>query len=224
MTHLSDHQQQLPRNTNTKTTTAATIFVACSTLLIALVSVTILGGSNHIIPTVNAQLVDAEELREDLRAAIVEEKLEKVVNQNQNQSNQSNAASSSNGLTLSLDRAHFIPLSPLSDSPGNQVKLMLGYSVQNSSTLFNDEANAVMEVYASNQTLLRTSSLPEPLVLDNPEGSIQLASTFDDPALQNVTVRALLTDGQKILPLSDPIEASLGLGEIKPEAVSSELK
>jgi hypothetical protein len=194
--------------------------MACSTLLI------VLGESNHILftTTVNAQLVDAEELREDLRATIVEEKLQKVGNQN-NQSNQSDvAASSSNGLTLRLDRAHFIPLSPLSDSPGNQVKMMLGYSVQNSSTLINDKVNAVMEVYASNQTLLRTSSLPEPIVLDNPEGSIQLATTFNDPSLQNVTIRALLTDGQKIFPLSEPIEASLGLGEIKPEVISSALK
>ena len=61
-------------------------------------------------------------------------------------------------------------------------------------------------------------------VLDNPEGSIQLATTFDDPSLQNVTVRALLTDGQKILPLSQPIEANLGLGEIRPGAISSNLK
>ena len=199
--------------------------MTCGTLLIALGAAAILGESNHILftTTVNAQLIDAEELREDLRAAIVEEKVQKV-NQN-NQSNQSDAAaSSSNGLTLRLDRAHFIPLSPLSDSPGNQAKMMLGYSVQNSSTLLNDKVNAVMEVYASNQTLLRTSSLPEPIVFDNPEGGIQLATTFDDPSLQNVTVRALLTDGQKILPLSEPIEASLGLGEIKPEVISSALK
>jgi hypothetical protein len=64
----------------------------------------------------------------------------------------------------------------------------------------------------------------KPIVLDNPEGSIQMATTFDDPSLQNVTVRALLTDGQKILPLSEPIEARLGLGEIKPEVISSALK
>ena len=81
-----------------------------------------------------------------------------------------------------------------------------------------------MEVYAPNQTLLRTSSLPEPITLDDSEGTIQLATTFDDPSLQNVTMRALLTDGQKILPLSEPIEASLGLGEIRQEATSSELK
>ena len=80
-----------------------------------------------------------------------------------------------------------------------------------------------MKVYAPNQTLLRTLSLPEPIVLDNPEGNIQLATTFDDPSLQNVTMRALLTDGQKIRPLSEPIEASLGLEEIKPEVISSAL-
>jgi hypothetical protein len=222
MTQSNSHH--LVRSTNNKPTTTI-ISMACGTLLIALGAATILGESNRILftTTVNAQLVDAEELREDLRATIVEEKLQKVVNQN-NQSNQSDAASSSNGLTLRLDRAHFIPLSPLSDSPGNQAKMMLGYSVQNSSTLLNEKVNAVMEVYASNQTLLRTSSLPEPLVLDNSEGSIQLATTFNDPSLQNVTIRALLTNGQKILPLSEPIEANLGLGEIRSGAISSGLK
>jgi hypothetical protein len=221
MTQSNSHQ--LLRSTNTKSTTTI-IFIVCSTLLIALGAAAILEESNHIlfITTVNAQLVDAEELREDIRAAIIEEKLQEVVNQNQ--SNQSDAASSSNGLTLTLNRAHFVPLSPLSDSPGNQVKMMLGYSVQNSSTLLNDSVNAVMEVYALNQTLLRTSSLPEPIMIDDSKGSIQLATTFDDPSLQNVTVRALLSDSQKILPLSKPIEASLGLGEIKSESISSELK
>lgn len=35
-------------------------------------------------------------------------------------------------------------------------------------------------------------------------------------------VRALLTDSQKILPLSDPIEESIGLGEVRMEGSSSE--
>jgi hypothetical protein len=46
MTQLNNHQQLL-RSTNTKTTT---IFDVCSTLLIALGTAMILGGSNHIIP------------------------------------------------------------------------------------------------------------------------------------------------------------------------------
>ena len=214
MTRLNNHV--LLRTINTNATTP--IFVACSILLITLGVAAVIGGSNHILyTTVNAQLEDAEELREELRASIGE-KLQGGLNQNQ--SDQSAAAANPNGLTLSLDRAHYIPLSPLSDSPGNQVKMLLDYSVQDPSALAEDMVSAVMEVYAENQTLLRTSSLPEPIVLNDSEGSIQLATTFDDPTLQNITARALLTDGQKINPLSDPIEASLGLGELKTEGIS----
>lgn len=214
MTRLNNHV--LLRTINTNATTP--IFVACSILLITLGVAAVIGGSNHILyTTVNAQLEDAEELREELRASIGE-KLQGGLNQNQ--SDQSAAAANPNGLILSLDRAHYIPLSPLSDSPGNQVKMLLDYSVQDPSALAEDTVSAVMEVYAENQTLLRTSSLPEPIVLNDSEGSIQLATTFDDPTLQNITARALLTDGQKINSLSDPIEASLGLGELKTEGIS----
>jgi hypothetical protein len=125
----------------------------------------------------------------------------------------SNAAP--NGLSLKLDRAHFIPLSPLSNSPGNQVKMLLDYSVQDPSSLAEDTINAVMEVYSENQTLLRTSSLSEPIAVDDSGGEVQLATTFDDPSLHSVIVRALLTDGEKLLPLSAPIEEIIGLGEIR---------
>lgn len=214
MTRLNNHVL-LTANTNATTT----IFVACSTLLIALVVASIIGGSNHILyTTVNAQLVDAEELREELRVSIAEELQGEP---NQNQSDQSAAsAASPNELTLSLDRAQYIPLSPLSDSPGNQVKMLLDYTIDDPSALAEDTVSAVMEVYAENQTLLRTSSLPEPIVLNDSEGTIQLATTFDDPTLQNITARALLTDGQKINPISDPIEANLGLGELKTEGTA----
>jgi len=125
------------------------------------------------------------------------------------------AAGPNGGLSLKLDRAHFIPLSPLSDSPGNQVKMLLDYYVQDPSLLAEDTINAVMEVYSDNQTLLRTSSLSEPITVDDSGGEVQLATTFDDPSLQSVIVRALLTDGEKLLPLSAPIEKSIGLGEIQ---------
>jgi hypothetical protein len=98
--------------------------------------------------------------------------------------------------------------------------MLLDYTIDDPSALAEDTVSAVMEVYAENQTLLRTSSLPEPIVLNDSEGTIQLATTFDDPTLQNITARALLTDGQKINSLSDPIEANLGLGELKTEGTA----
>jgi len=214
MTRLNNHV--LLRTANAK---ATTIFVACSTLLITLGVATIMEGSNHLLYQIaNAQLEDSEDLREEQRTAALEEELQSEPNQNQ--SDQSAASVSPNGLSLRLDRAHYIPLSPLSDSPGNQVKMLLDYTIEDPSALADDTVSAVMEVYAENQTLLRTSSLPEPIVLDDSEGSIQLATTFDDPTLQNITARALLTDGQKINSLSDPIEASLGLGELKTEGTA----
>ena len=181
---------------------------------------TITGGSSQFPYTIaNAQVEDRKELRDEQRAALVEDELQAGQNQDQSDS------VSPNGIALRIERAHYIPLSPLSDSPGNQVKMLLDYFVQNSSALTGDKVNAVMEVYASNQSLLRTSSLPQPIALDDSEGSIHLATTFDDPALQNVTVRALLTDGQMILPLSDPIEESIDLGEVRAEEKgSSELE
>jgi hypothetical protein len=72
-----------------------------------------------------------------------------------------------------------------------------------------------MEGYAANQTLLRTSSLPEPIVLEDFEGTIQLSTTFNDATLRDVTTRALLTDGVKANPISNSLNATIGLGEVR---------
>ncbi|MGH9993612.1 MAG: hypothetical protein ACRD4J_00035, partial [Nitrososphaeraceae archaeon] len=82
---------------------------------------------------------------------------------------------SSNSVSQRLDYAHFVPLT---NSPGNQVKLLLNYSSLDPS-MTDAPINAVMEVYAANQTLLRTTSYPQPLLL-NQSGEIQLATTFED--------------------------------------------
>ena len=54
-----------------------------------------------------------------------------------------------------------------------------------------------MEVYSSaNQTLPRTSSLPEHILLDDLEGTIQLATTINDPSLKDLIIKAFLKDGE----------------------------
>ena len=112
-----------------------------------------------------------------------------------------------------LNYSHFVPLSPLSNSPGNQVKLLLNYNVTESS-LIDNPINAIMEVYAANQSLVRTSSLPHPLNLTSSEGTIQLATTLNDNNLQNITAVAMLTDDEKAIPISNVLEARLNLGEM----------
>ena len=115
---------------------------------------------------------------------------------------------SSNSVSQRLDYAHFVPLT---NSPGNQVKLLLNYSSVDPS-MTNAPINAVMEVYAANETLLRTTSFPQPLLL-NQSGEIQLATTFEDEALNNITARTMLTDGEKVIPISNTLETSLALGQ-----------
>jgi hypothetical protein len=194
-------------------------FIGSSLLILTLAVGALIGASSNQIPILiiaNAQLEDTEELREEQRAREIEEEFSSEQGQDQDDK-EAATATGSNGLSLILERAHFIPLSPLSDSPGNQVKMLLDYNIDDPSALADDSTvSAIMEVYAENQTLLRTSSLPEPIVIDDSEGTIQLATTLDDnPALQNITARALITDAQKVNPLSDIIEANMGLGDIK---------
>jgi len=104
-------------------------------------------------------------------------------------------------------------MSPVSNSPGNQLKILLDYAVDESSPILEEAVSAVMEVYAPNGTLLRTSSLLEPITLDESHGTIQLATTFNDKTLRNVTAVALLTDETKGFPISDPLETRLSLGD-----------
>jgi hypothetical protein len=115
---------------------------------------------------------------------------------------------STNSVSQSLDYAHFVPLT---NSPGNQVKLLLNYSSLDPS-MANAPVNAVMEVYAPNQTLLRTTSFPNPVLL-NQSGEIQLATTFDDESLNNIIAKTMLTDGEKVVPISNTLETRLALGQ-----------
>ena len=121
---------------------------------------------------------------------------------------------SPNSISQSLNYSHFVPLSPISNSPGNQVKLLLDYNVTESS-LIDNPINAIMEVYAANQSLIRTSSLPQPLNITSSEGTIQLATTLNDHNLKNITAVALLTDDEKAIPISNVLEARLNLGEMR---------
>jgi hypothetical protein len=115
---------------------------------------------------------------------------------------------SSNSVSQILDYAQF---APLTNSPGNQVKLLLNYSSLDPS-MTNAPINAVMEIYAPNQTLLRTTSFPQPLLL-NQSGEIQLATTFEDESLNNITAKTMLTDEEKAIPISNTLETILALGQ-----------
>jgi hypothetical protein len=108
-----------------------------------------------------------------------------------------------------LDYAHFIPLT---NSPGNQVKLLMNYTVDDP-LLIGKPINAVMEVYSTNQSLMRVSSFSEPIIT-NQSGTVQLATTFNDEKIKNVIAVASFTGPAKHVSISNPLTVNLTVGQV----------
>ena len=64
-------------------------------------------------------------------------------------------------ITISLDSAEFIPLG----EEGNQVNVFSNYTVNDPSFL-NQKINSVMKVYATNGTLIKTSSSTDGFIVN----------------------------------------------------------
>ncbi|MGB7883558.1 MAG: hypothetical protein WBL44_12580 [Nitrososphaeraceae archaeon] len=119
-------------------------------------------------------------------------------------------SSGSDKMFQALDSAHFIPLT---NSPGNQIKLMIDYSVVDP-TFVGELMTGTMEVYAANNnSLIRTSSLSDP-VIANQSGSVQFATTFTDESLNSVRTEATFTGPSGIETISNPVSVNLTLGQI----------
>lgn len=114
-----------------------------------------------------------------------------------------------NRLVQNINYSHFLPLS---NSQGNQVKVIIDYSTL-SPSIIGQPINAVMEIYSlDNRSLVRTSSFPDPIIA-NDTGTIQLATTFTDKTLLDVIAIITFTDDSKLVPISDPIQLLLRFGE-----------
>jgi hypothetical protein len=110
-------------------------------------------------------------------------------------------------ITISLDSAEFIPLG----EEGNQVNVFSNYTVNDHSFL-NQKINSVMKVYATNGTLIKTSSSAEGFVVDE-SGSQRHATTITNTTMQNVTAVVQYTNLTKTTPLSNPLQLNLTLSE-----------
>jgi hypothetical protein len=111
-------------------------------------------------------------------------------------------------ISISLDSAEFNPLGEV----GNQVNVFSNYTV-NDPSFINQKINSVMKVYATNGTLIKTSSSAEGFIVDQ-TGSQSHASTITNSTLQNVIAVVQYTDLAKTLPLSNPLQTNLTLSEI----------
>ena len=59
--------------------------------------------------------------------------------------------------------------------------------------------NAVMGIYDRvNGSLIKLTSFPNGFILNNTEGTIQLASTLTDPKIQNISTIVTLTNEENL--------------------------
>ena len=114
----------------------------------------------------------------------------------------------SGSIDISLINSSFVPLS---NTEANQVKVNLKYTLENEK-MQNQLINAVMELYATNGTLIRTTSIASGFTLQT-DGEQLLKTSLNDKSLQRVSIKIVLTDLSKKIPLSNSITKDLKLEE-----------
>lgn len=112
-------------------------------------------------------------------------------------------------ITLTLYNSSF---GSLSSGSGNQVGVFASYEL-NDDSIKGQTINAVMEVYAPNGTLIRTSSYPNGFVAQSSGGVEGLETTIRDPTLQSVIANVTFRNLDKTTMLSNDLRVDLNLAE-----------
>jgi hypothetical protein len=108
---------------------------------------------------------------------------------------------------------------PLVNTEGNQVKLIIKYSMGDES-IVGQRINAQMGIYDRiNGTLIKLSSFPDGFILNNTAGTIQLASTLIDPKIQNISTIVTLTNEDKTEKYSNDVRSDLDLSAVLPTSL-----
>jgi hypothetical protein len=108
---------------------------------------------------------------------------------------------------------------PLINTEGNQVKLIINYSIGDES-IVGQRINAQMGIYDRiNGTLIKLSSFPNGLILNNTEGTITMTSTLTDPKIQNISTIVTLTNAEKFEKYSNDVRSDLDLSAILPTSL-----
>jgi hypothetical protein len=118
--------------------------------------------------------------------------------------------------TISIEQATALPLV---NAEGNQVKVVINYSLGDESFL-GQRINAVMGIYDRiNGSLIKLTSFPNGFILNNTGGTIQLASTLTDPTIQNISTIVTLTNAEKSEKYSNDVRSDLDLSSILPTSL-----
>jgi hypothetical protein len=112
-------------------------------------------------------------------------------------------------ITLTLHNSSF---GSLTSGGGNQVSVFAQYAL-NDNSIAGQTINAVMEVYAPNGTLIRTSSFPDGFAAQGTGGIEGLETTIRDRTLQSVTANVTFRDLTKSEILSNDLLVDLTLSQ-----------
>jgi hypothetical protein len=87
-------------------------------------------------------------------------------------------------------------------------------------SLLGQRVNAIMGIHdRQNGTLIKLSSFPNGIILNNTSGTIQLATTLTDPKIQNISAIVTLTNADKSEKHTNDVRADLNLRTILPTSV-----
>ncbi len=93
---------------------------------------------------------------------------------------------------------------------------MVNYDIKDQS-LVGQRLNAIMGIYdRQNGTLIKLSSFPNGFILNNTNGTTQLATTLTDPKIQNISAIVTLTNSDKTEKYTNDARADLDLRTILP--------
>jgi hypothetical protein len=114
------------------------------------------------------------------------------------------ATSTANKITITSNSVQFLPLT---NATYNQLKVIIHYQT-NDVSLVNTKINGIMRVSLPNGSLVKTSSFPNGFIV-NQSGTIQFATSFANKTIQNVKADIVLTDLNKITPLSNIVTTNV---------------
>ena len=106
-------------------------------------------------------------------------------------------------LTITLNQAQFIPL----EDSTRQLEVAVDYTL-NDLSLSGSKINGVMQTFAADGTLLKTSSYPDGFSITE-SGIIFFFTSLDDPPVQSATANITLTDLQKTEIISNTLSTTV---------------
>jgi hypothetical protein len=132
-------------------------------------------------------------------------------------------------ISENLNYAHFLPLGSGSNNSNqshqvNQVKVIVNYTVMEPSSVNKQNMTALMRVFASNRTLIRSSPAELGFIGNNtnnnstaPGSQSELATAITDSRVKDVRAFVFFTNAERNGNFSNPVNVNLTLGQRLPK-------